>query len=150
MGKTQCQTHSILLVIPYHAIILHSVVQKCLAFSVLNRWSSLWFFLYDRHILLVHFMNYGVIRVTLCSIQFILSDQYCYMRYNSKICTIMNKLVKCTIYKETWQKVNNNPGIKEDRQRIINFQNKHTEVLQHFFFFSWHDLFKFDNSDIWK
>ena len=29
------------------------------------------------------------------------------MRYNGNICTIMNKLVRGTIYKETWQKVNN-------------------------------------------
>ena len=33
-------------------------------------------------------------------VQFIHSDQYWYMRYNSNIYTIMNKLVRGTVYKE--------------------------------------------------
>ena len=40
-----------------------------------------------------------VIRVT-SSVQYILSDQYWYMRYTSNICTIKNKLVRGTIYKK--------------------------------------------------
>ena len=47
---------------PYPAIIKHSTVQKYPAFFVLNRWLE--FTLCDHHILLVHFMNYRVVRVT--------------------------------------------------------------------------------------
>ena len=49
----------------------------------------------------------------------------------------MNKLVRGTII----------VIIRESRRTDsnINFQNKHTEFFQHFFFLSRHDFFKFDN-----